>query len=331
MPLKTYAVTYYGEPEEVVKLVDKDLSKPVDKQVLVKIKAASINDYDLSATTGLPKSYRLLFGLKKPREKFRYLGMELAGIVEEVGPEASRFKVGDQVYGDTSTHEFGALSEYMCVNEAALHIKPASMSFAEATAIPHAAMLAYEGLVDSGGIREGQQVLINGAGGGMGTFGLQIAKTFKAEVTGVDGAHKFDMMRDLGFDHVIDYKQEDFTQNGLRYDLILDAKTNRSPWKFLKSLKPKGKYVSVGGQSGKLLQLVFLKGVIKLLTGKSVNVLALDPNKYLNKTNEMYEQGILKPVIDGPHGFEKVPELIKYFGEARHKGKVVIVMEEEIL
>ncbi|MDW3193787.1 MAG: NAD(P)-dependent alcohol dehydrogenase [Cytophagales bacterium] len=329
--MKSYIVTTYGNPEEVVHLQEVDQPKPEGKQVLVKVKAAPVNDYDWSASSGLPKSYRLLFGWSKPRKRFQRLGMEVAGIVEETGPEVTQFKVGDAVYGDTSDHEFGSFSEYMCVNEKALHIKPERMSFVDAVAIPHAAMLAYEALIDLGKLGKGQQVLINGAGGGMGTFGLQIAKTYDAEVTGVDGAHKFDMMRDHGFDHLIDYQQEDFTQNGKQYDLILDAKTNRSPGAYLKSLKPKGKYISVGGKSGKLLQLAFFGGVIKLFTGKLFKVLALEPNKYLDKMNEMYEAGAIKPVIDGPHSFDKVPYLIKYFGDGLHKGKIVITMEEDIL
>lgn len=325
--LKTYSVTTYGNPEEVLTLLEKDKPKPVGKQVLLKVMATTINDYDWSITSGEPLSYRLLFGLRKPRKKFQNPGMEVAGIVEALGPEVKQLKIGDEVYGDTSNYEFGTFSEYLCLNEGALLIKPAGMSFEEATAIPHAAMLAYEGLIDLGNIEPDQQVLINGAGGGMGTFAFQIAKTLNAEVTGVDGEHKFDMMRDLGFEHLIDYKKEDFTQNGLQYDLILDARTNRSPWKFLKSLKPKGKYITVGGRSGKLLQLMLLQGVIKWFSGKSVRMLALDPNKYLYKMNEMHEAGMLKPIIDGPHNFEKIPELIKYFGEAQHKGKIVISLE----
>lgn len=329
--MKSYIVTTYGNPEEVVTLQEVDRPKPAGKQVLVKVKAASVNDYDWTASSGNPKSYRLLFGLTKPRKHFQRLGMEVAGIIEEVGLEVKKFQVGDAVYGDTSNHEFGSLSEYQCVNEEALHIKPAGMPFVDAVAIPHAAMLAYEALIDLGNLAKGQQILINGAGGGMGTFGLQIAKTYDAEVTGVDGVHKFDMMQELGFDHVIDYQQEDFARNGKQYDLILDAKTNRSPGAFLRSLKPNGKYISVGGKSGKLLQLFFLGRVIKLFTGKSVKVLALEQNKYLDKMNEMYESGAIKPVIDGPHSFDKVPYLIKYFGEARHRGKIVITMEEDIL
>lgn len=289
--------------------------------------ATTINDYDWSACSGNPRSYRLLFGLTKPRKRFQRPGMEVAGIIEALGPEVTQFKVGDQVYGDTSNHEFGTFSEYFCVNESALHIKPEDMPFVDAVAIPHAAMLAYEGLVDLGKIQKGQQILINGAGGGMGTFGLQMAKTFDTEVTGVDGAHKFDMMRELGFDYLVDYQQEDFTQSGRQYDLILDAKTNRSPWEFIKALKPGGKYISVGGKSGKLLQLAFFGWIVKWITGKSVRILALDPNKYLDKMNEMYVAGTLKPVIDGPHSFDKIPALIKCFGEAKHKGKIVISLE----
>ncbi len=325
--MKAYSVTTYGNPEEVLTLLVREKPKPIGKQVLLKVMATAINDYDWSIVSGEPFSYRLLFGLRKPRKKFQSPGMEVAGIVEELGPEVKRLKIGDEVFGDTSNYEFGTFSEHVCLNEEALHVKSAGMSFEEATAIPHAAMLAYEGLIDLGNMQPDQQILINGAGGGMGTFAFQIAKTFGAEVTGVDGEHKFQMMRDLGFHHLIDYKKEDFTRNGKQYDLILDARTNRSPWKFLKSLKSKGKYITVGGQSGKLLQLMLLQGVIKWSSGKSVRMLALDPNKYLDKMNEMHEAGTLKPIIDGPYAFEKIPELIKYFGEAQHKGKIVISLK----
>jgi len=322
--MKVYTHSTYGDPEKVISLEEVEKPQPKKNQVLVQVKAAPVNDYDWSAVSGTPRSYRLLFGLFRPRAKFRRLGMEVAGIVTEVGPEVKKFKRGDAVYGDTSEHQFGSFAEYLCVNEAALHLKPEKMSFEEAAAISHAAMLAYEGLIDVGKIQPNQQVLINGAGGGMGTFGVQLAKTYNAEVTGVDSGDKFDMMQSLGFDHLIDYKKEDFTKNGIQYDLILDARTTRSTFSYLRALKDGGKYVTVGGRSRRLIQLLLSKGLIKSFTKKSVHILPLQPNKYLDEINALYAEGKIKPIIDGPHPFKHVPQLIKYFGEARHKGKIVI-------
>lgn len=322
--MKSYITTSYGEPETVVRLVASTKPTPKKDQVLLKVKAAPVNDYDWCVTSGKPFAYRLLFGLSKPKRKFQKLGMEVAGIVEEVGPNVTKYKVGDELYGDISDHEFGSFSEYLCTSERGLTKKPSFMSFEDAAAIPHAAMLAYEGLIDLGQIQGGQEILINGAGGGMGTFALQIAKTFNATVTGVDCGAKHQSMQSLGFDKVIDYKKEDFTKNGQTYDLILDPRTSRSPFSFLRSLKQGGIYVTVGGRSGKLIQLLLFKGLIRLFTGKRVKMLGLRPNKYLDKINDLYEEGKVKPVIDGPHPFEKTPSLIKYFGEAQHKGKIVI-------
>lgn len=324
--MKSFTVTSFGAPEKVVKLAELPKPTPSGDQVLVRVKAASINDYDWCVTSGRPFAYRLLFGLFKQKKRFQKLGMEVAGIVEEVGPDVKKCEVGDEVYGDLSDHEFGSLSEYVCVSECALTKKPEDMSFEDAAAIPHAAMLAYEALIDLGQLAEGQEILINGAGGGMGTFALQIAKVFNASVTGVDSGAKHDMMRSLGFDSVIDYRVEDFTKSGLKYDLILDARTSRSPFNFLRSLKKKGQYITVGGRSGKLIQLLVFRKIIGLFTGKRVKMLGLKPNKYLDQINKLYKEGKIKPVIDGPHPFERTPELIQYFGEANHLGKIVIKM-----
>lgn len=325
--MKAFTVSTYGDPEEVVKLVEESNPSPTGDQVLLKVKTAPINDYDWSVVSGTPFSYRLLFGLSKPRKKFRRLGMEVAGVVEELGPECTKFGVGDAVYGDTSNHEFGSFSEYLCVSEQALTAKPVEMSFEDAAAIPHAAMLAYQGLIDLGNIKEGQQVLINGAGGGMGTFAVQIAKTFRAEVTGVDKAAKFESLKTLGYDHVIDFEKEDFTKNGKKYDLILDARTTRSPWAFPRSLVKGGRFITVGGRSRRLIQILLFNGLIKLFTGKTIKILGLRANKYLEQINELYKQGLIKPLIDGPYPFEETPKRIKYFGSANHKGKVVITVD----
>ena len=323
--MKTYTLRTYGQPEEVISL--EEVEKPVPKQdeVLIQVKAAPINDYDWCVTTGTPFAYRLYFGLSKPKPRFQRLGMEVAGIIKAIGPDCSKFRVGDEVYGDISNGALGSLGEYICTSEQNLVAKPSGMSFEDACAIPHASMLAYEAMVDLGHLGPNQKLLINGAGGGMGTFAIQVAKTYEnVEITAVDSAAKANMLKTQGAHQIIDYRKEDFTKNGQQYDLILDPRTNRSPWKFLKSLKKGGRYVTVGGRSGKLIQLLLLKGLIRLFTGKHVLMLGLKPNQHLNKINAMYNEGIIKPVIDGPHPFEEVPQCIQYFGDAKHQGKIVI-------
>lgn len=325
--MKAFTVDRYGDPEEVVILEEVDKPEPEKDQVRIKVKSATVNDYDWSVATGEPKSYRLLFGLSKPKKRFRILGMEASGIVDALGPEAEKYKIGDAVYGDTSNHGHGTVGEYFCVSEQALCLKPEVMSFEEAAAIPHAAMLAYEGLIDMGALQKGQKVLINGAGGGMGSFAVQIAKTMEGEVTGVDSGEKFEMMQSLGFDHLIDYRKDDFTRNGEKYDLILDARTARSPFSLQRSLKKGGNYVTVGGKTRWLLPLLLMSGLFRLITGKRFRILALRPNLHLERINQWYEEGKIKPVIDGPHPFEQIPRLVRYFGDAKHKGKIVVSMK----
>lgn len=323
--MKSFTVTKFGKPEEVISLEELAQPSPQKDEVLIKVKAAPINDYDWCIATGNPKAYRLLFGLFRPKKKFQRLGMEVAGVVAAMGPECVKFKVGDEVYGDISNGTMGSLSEYLCTGEKHLVLKPGKMTFEEACAIPHASMLAYEAMADLGKIEAGQKIVVNGAGGGMGTFAIQIAKTYaNVEITAVDSAGKEEMLKALGSDYFIDYKQQDFTENGKQYDLILDPRTNRSPWKFLKSLNKDGRYVTVGGRSGKLLQLLLLSGLIRLFTGKKMMILGLRPNQHLDKIHKLFNQGVVKPVIDGPHPFEEVPRRVQYFGDAKHKGKVVI-------
>lgn len=320
--MKALVFTKYGSPE-ILQL--KEITKPTPKEneVLVKIHATAVNDYDWSMIRGKPYLYRLLFGLLKPKHQIP--GMELSGTIEALGTNAKSFKVGDAVYGDISAYGFGSFAEYMSINEKALTLKPDEMSFEEATAIPHAAALALQGLVDSGGIQKDQKILINGAGGGMGTFGLQIAKLYNAEVTGVDSGDKLNMMREIGFDHIIDYKKEDFTKNGQTYDLILDAKTTRSTFDYMRALSPNGKYVTVGGYLNRLFPMLLLKPFISVFSKKRIHILALKPNKDLGYINELFEAGKIRPIVDGPFNLSEAPKAIQYFGEGRHQGKVVIV------
>lgn len=320
--MKAIVFTKYGTPD-VLEL--KEVDKPIPKgdEVLIKVYAVSINDWDWALLQG-DLINRLLNGLLKPKRTI--LGSDIAGRIEAVGKNVRLFQPGDEVFGDLSG-EWGGFAEYVCARENALALKPASMSFEEAAAIPQAAMLAVQGLRDKGEIQSGQKLLINGAGGGVGTFAVQIAKLYGVEVTGVDSSEKLEMLRSMGFDHVIDYTQEDFTKNGKRYDLILDVKTNRSIFDCARALSPNGIYVTVGGSMLRLFQALLLGPWISMISKKKIRIVALKPNKDLAYMNELFETGKVKPVIDGPYKLSEVPEAIRYFGEGKHKGKVVITLE----
>lgn len=319
--MKAAVLTQYGSPDNF-QITEVPMPSPADDEVLIKVQSTAVNDWEIGFLTGEPLFLRLLYGIRKP--KVQILGTEVAGRVEKTGGKVKKFQVGEEVYGDLSESGFGGFAEYVCANENALISKPAGMTFQEAVTIPHAAMLALQGLIDKGGIQSDQKILINGAGGGVGTFGVQLAKTFNAEVTGVDTFEKFDMMKTLGFDHVIDYTQDDFTKSGKKYDLILDAKTNRSPFRYANVLEPNGTYVTVGGSLTRLFQLLILSPFISLFQKKKLSVLGLKPNKDLAHMNEMFESGNLKFAIDGPYQLNEVPMAVTLFQEGRHKGKVVI-------
>ena len=317
------AIVYhkYGTPD-VLELEEIDKPVPKEDEVLIKVCAVSLNDWDWGLLQG-DFINRMLNGLRKPKRKI--LGSDIAGRVETVGKKVTKFKTGDDVYGDLSG-QWGGFAEYVCAREKALALKPAAMSFEEAAAIPQAAMLAVQGLIDKGKIKQGQKVLINGAGGGVGTFGIQIAKLYGVEVTGVDNTGKLDMIRSIGFDHVIDYTKEDFTKNGKCYDLILDAKTNRSMFDYARALCPNGVYVTVGGSIGRLFQALLLAPMIKLVHKKYIRLVALKSNKDLKYMNELFESGKVKAVIDGPYRLDQVPEAFRLFDKGEHKGKIVISM-----
>ena len=319
--MKAVVYTKYGGPE-VLQIKEIEKPHPEDDEVLIKIYAVSINDWDWGLLHG-DFINRLLNGLWKPKRKI--LGSDIAGRIEAVGKNIIQFKTGDEVYGDLSGR-WGGFAEYVCAIEKALALKPAAMSFEEAAAIPQAAMLAVQGLIDKGKINAGQKLLINGAGGGVGTFAVQIAKLYGVEATGVDSAGKLDMLRSMGFDHVIDYTREDFTKNGRCYDLILDVKTNRSMFDYSRALCRKGVYVTVGGAMGRLLQALLLGPWISMISKKHIRIVALKPNKDLAYMNELFEAGKVKAVIDGPYKLDEIHKAFMIFGKGDHKGKVVITM-----
>lgn len=322
--MKTYYLERYGDPEEVLQVKSIEIPEPSANEVLLKVHASAINDYDWALTSGTPFAYRAFFGLLKPRKKMRSPGMEVAGVVEKVGANVKNFNPGDRVYGDTSDHGFGSLAEYMVLHEKGLREIPKDMPFTEAVALPHASALAMQGLKDVGQIKKGEKILINGGGGGVGMLAMQLAKTYDAEVTGVDSSIKLQKMLEMGFSRVIDYRKENFTQGSEKYDLILDCRTSRWPVAHLKALKPGGRYVSIGGHSGKLIAMVIMGGLIRMITKKRVLMVSVKTNKDLDIIERLYAEGKLKTEIDGPYSFEKTPWAIKRFGEAKHVGKVVV-------
>lgn len=312
----------YGLPDV---LAVRDIEQPVPGagDVLLRVHAASINDWDW----GLLQGPTLPF-LRTPPKPI--LGSDVAGRVAALGRGAHRFAVGDEVYGDLSafgSRGWGGFAEYVCAPERALIRKPARMTFEQAAALPQAGQLAVQGLLANGPLTPGQTILINGGGGGVGTIGVQIAKAQGAVVTGVDRGSKHEMMRRVGFDHVIDFETEDFTRTGQRYDLILDTKTSRVPADHMRALNPGGAYATVGGENMSLLFRHLCVGWwIRLTTSRKCVLIGLRPNRDMAFLNECFEAGRLLPVIDGPYTLGEAPAAFRHFGAGRHQGKVIITI-----
>ena len=320
------AIVYhnYGSPD-VLGLEEVQKPTPGDDDVLIKVHAASVNSWDYDLLRGTPLVNRLLAGLLKPG-RIKILGCDVPGRVEAVGRNARRFQPDDEVFGDISACGWGGFAEYVCARENALALKPSGMTFDEAAAVPQAAVLALQGLRHRGQVQPGQRVLINGAGGGAGTFAVQIAKSFGAEVTGVDSTSKLDMMRSIGADHVIDYTQEDFTQNGQRYDRIVDMAAHRSTFDYKRALSPKGVYAMIGGSTPRILQTVLLGPWISLIGSKRMGLVLHKPNKDLPFMIELFEAGKVVSVIDRRYPLGEVAEALRYFGEGHAQGKLVITV-----
>ncbi len=323
--MKTVYQSKYG-PTTELKIVEAELPKIKENEVLIKVYATAINDYDWSMLRGKPYLYRLMFGLFQPKNKVT--GMELSGRVEAIGNKVNRFKEGDAVYGDISNYGFGSFGEYLAIDQNAVIPKPKHISFEEAAALAHAGGLALQGLEEMGSLKEGEKILINGAGGGMGLLGVQIAKQKGAIVTGVDHFDKLEFMRKYGFHEVIDYTTTDFTKLDDQYDLILDAKTTRSPFSYVKVLKPNGRYVTVGGSLNRLLQLVFLKTWIQMRYHKKFSIVALKPNKDMDFLEKMAADKQLLFPLEIFYGIASIPKALERFGRAKHIGKVVVNLSQ---
>ena len=317
--MKAIVYDNYGSPD-VLRLEDIQKPIPGDDEVLVKVHAVSINSWDWDTLTGKPFEYRFFNGFLKPKSTQLH-GCDIAGEIEAVGKNVKQFKIGDPVFGDLAEDGWGAFAEYTCACENRLILKPSSMSFEQAACLSHGGNLAVQGLIDFGQIKSGQKVLINGGGGSTGSLAIQIAKLFDVEITAVDCTEKLDMMRTLGAEHVIDYTKEDFTKKGQQYDLIFDVKTNRSPFDYKCVLSPNGIYVTVGGKTSRILQLLIFQ---KLTRKHQMHMVGYKANKDLRYLIELFEAGKLKPAIDKCFSLEETAEAFRYFGKGCFKGKIVI-------
>lgn len=320
--MKAVIYTRYGSPD-VLQMREVEKPNPQADEILVEIYAAAANAADWHFLRGTPFFLRFFSGLFKPNHQI--LGADIAGLVAAVGQNVTRFKSGDAVFGDLSGHGFGGFAEYATVPESQLVLKPAQLSFEETAAVPMAAVTALQALRDVGQIHSGQQVLINGASGGVGTFAVQIAKAFGAEVTAVCSTSKIELARSLGADHLIDYTKEDFTQNGQRYDLILSANGSRPLSDYEQSLKPTGTYVMVGGSMTQMFQAILLGPLKSKTGGKTLRDFTAAPNqKDLAFVAELIEAGQIKPVIDRCYPLAEVPKAIRYLEKGHARGKVII-------
>jgi NADPH:quinone reductase-like Zn-dependent oxidoreductase len=324
--MKAIIYEKYGLPD-VLQLKDIEKPTPKDNEVLVKIQAASINAADWHLLTADIFLVRLMTGLFKP--KYNILGADIAGRVEAVGANVTQFRPGDEVFGDIFGSGAGGLAEYAAVPEHALALKPSNLSFEQAAAVPLAAVTALQGLRDLGQIRAGQKVLINGASGGVGTFAVQIAKAFGAEVTAVCSTRNLEMARSLGADHVIDYTKQDFTQTGQQHDLILAANGYHPIRAYQRALTPTGIYIMAGGKPSQMFEALLQGPFLSKKAGRQLLALSAKAKQEdLLAVRELLESGKVVPVIDKRYPLSEAPEALRYLGAGHARGKVIITVIE---
>jgi NADPH:quinone reductase-like Zn-dependent oxidoreductase len=322
--MKAIVYTQYGSPDE---LQFKEIAQPTpkDKEVLIEVHAAAVNAGDWHLLRGKPFLIRLSSGLRKPKHPI--LGADVSGKVVAVGPNVTRFQPGDEVFGDLSDAGYGAFAEYVSADEGAFVRKPTNVTFEQAAAVLSAAVTALQGLRDEGQIQPGQQVLVNGASGGVGSFAVQIAKALGAEVTGVCSTRNVEMVRGLGANHVIDYTKQDFTQNGRQYDLILDAAAYRPLTDYKRAMTAHGRYVMVGGSAQRYFQMMVMGPWLSQKGGQHFGtfIKAAKP-KDLAFLKDLVDGGKVAPVIDRRYPLREVAEAIRYVEAGHAHGKVVITV-----
>jgi len=320
--MKAIVLKAYGTPD-ALRMEEVSVPTPKPNEVLISVRAVSINSWDWDIVNGVPFVNRLMAGLFKPT-RIQILGCDVAGRVEAVGKGVTQFRVGDDVFGDISRSGWGGFAEYVCASEQALVHKPMSISYEQAAAMPQAGLLALQGLQKGGDVQAEQKVLINGASGGVGSFAVPMVKSGGAEVTGVCSTEKRDFVRSLGADYVIDYTQEDFTKNGRCYDLIIDVKGFHSLFDYKRALCANGRYVMLGGSTSLVNQVLFLGPWISMLEGKKMSLLLHKANKGLDEMIELTESGVVTPVIDSLYPLSETADAMRYFGSGKAKGKVVV-------
>jgi NADPH:quinone reductase-like Zn-dependent oxidoreductase len=326
--MKAIVRSRYGGPE-VLEMRDVDAPSVRDGDVLVRVQASSVSTADIDYLRGRPRFARFIrsqYGVRAPRN--RGLGLDVAGRVEAVGRGVGAFRVGDEVFGDLTEHGFGAFAEYASAPERAFARKPAGLTFEEAATLPHAAVLAMQGVGSGRRLEAGQSLLINGASGSVGPFAVQIAKALGAEVTGVCSAPKMDLVRSLGADHVVDYARDDFTKSGRRYDRIIDLAGHRSILACRRALREAGTYLWVGGSTVGLLEAVSLGPLISLGSSRKLGLLPWRPfsRDDVRLLTELIEAGKLRPVIDRRYPLDQVPEALRFLEGGHARGKVVITV-----
>jgi NADPH:quinone reductase-like Zn-dependent oxidoreductase len=322
--MKAVVYTQYGPPD-VLQLKEVEKPSPQANEVLVKVQATSINAADWHLLTADIFLVRFNMGLFKP--KHTILGCDIAGRVEAVGKDVRQFKPGDEVFGDVFWHHYGGFAEYVTAAESDLALKPANLSFEEAAAVPLAAKTALQGLRDLGQIQPGQKVLINGASGGVGTFAVQVARHFGAQVTAVCSPRNLDLARTLGADHVIDYTREDFTHNGQKYDVILAVNGYHPISDYQRALAPKGRYVMTGGSLAQYFDVMLQGSRMSKKDGQQFRALTLKPNPAdLPLLKDLLETCKVVPVIDKSYSFLQALDAFRYFGEGHARGKIVLTL-----
>jgi len=324
--MKTCIYRKYGSPE-VLEFAERDEPLPKYNEVLVKVHASSINDWDWQLLQGVPLFNRLSNGFKEPK-KITTLGCDVAGVISAVGDDVTGFKPGDEVYGDLSGCGFGAFAEYVCAREDALVKKPVELSFEQAASLPQAGIIALQGFEFAGAPKTGLNILINGASGGVGPLAIQLAKHFQAtEITGVCSAEKVDFVYSLGADHVIDYTSDDFTKQKKSYDLILDVKGFHHFLDYKKVLSTNGVYALQGGGTSIIFETLFMGWAVNLFSKKKMGIQIHKANKGMDTINDLVKSDHLKPVVDKIFSFSELPQAMSYYGSGKARGKVVITME----
>jgi NADPH:quinone reductase-like Zn-dependent oxidoreductase len=322
--MKAIVQYQYGSPD-VLQLATVEKPSPKENEVLIKVHAAALNAADWHLMRASPFLVRLMFGLFKP--SFRILGGDVAGVVEAVGSNVTYFKPGDEVFGPTFSSGFGSFAEYVTVKEDSIAHKPVNVSFKEASAVSLAGITALQALRDKGRIRKGQKVLINGASGGVGTFLVQLAKYFGAEVTAVCSPSKMDMVRSLGADYAIDYTKEDFTKGAICYDIIIAANGYHPISAYKRVLKPEGVYVMVGGTGWQMFHAVVLGPLMSIGSKKTLcHVDAKMNQEDILFLRKLLETGAIKPVLDREYKLHEVPDAMRYLEEGHAKGKIIIAV-----